>query len=557
MVLDYKDVSFSFNNRKARRRRQKLRLALMVFFALAVFLGFRYLQARLAVDEIQEMFLAGRLQEADNRLRAVADSFFQRNNIRELQALRELFNGHPDRAASQFGKLRQDNVSTALRSGQILEHFFDRGEYQQLTIYTDYLLPRGGDEALWFHALYQAAILNRSEAEKAMAGLSLSFRKAHDKALGLLTRFNRSLRLGRVDYLFDRNDVPLAYYDLQRRTTRSLIPGIDFGDFETQFIKGVRTFRLTLDARLQKQVALLFKDYFGTLVLLDLPENSVAVAYSKPRSFAAANAAFNEQFEPASIIKIITLLAYLRHGDAGMFPLVCPGVLALGNKVFYDLAPHKQVHDFSQALAQSCNFSFARMSLQVGFPRLADLLQRFFFNSPAFVDWFLKFATGSFNAHAEKDFQLVNLALGLKEISLTTVHAAVVAAIFSQNGQFFSPYLVDDAKNILGLGFYRHTVQPVRVLADDLDFLRVGKAMAAVVESESGTGHRARSSTVRLAIKTGTAGSSLQGLDVVVTGFFPVEKPRYAFAFRLEGAGMAELNGAFFLRDLLRILYPE
>ena len=52
MVLDYKDVSFSFRNRKARRRRQKLRLAVLAFFALAVFLGYRYLKAALAVAEI-------------------------------------------------------------------------------------------------------------------------------------------------------------------------------------------------------------------------------------------------------------------------------------------------------------------------------------------------------------------------------------------------------------------------------------------------------------------------------------------------------------------------
>ncbi len=39
-------------------------------------------------------------------------------------------------------------------------------------------------------------------------------------------------------------------------------------------------------------------------------------------------------------------------------------------------------------------------------------------------------------------------------------------------------------------------------------------------------------------------------------GFFPVEQPRYAFAFRLQGAGLAEFNGAIFLRDLVSSLYP-
>jgi peptidoglycan glycosyltransferase len=151
--------------------------------------------------------------------------------------------------------------------------------------------------------------------------------------------------------------------------------------------------------------------------------------------------------------------------------------------------------------------------------------------------------------------ELANLAVGLDSISLTTLHAAVLAAVFSQNGLLFSPYIIDDAKSILDLGFYSHKARPLRVLADDVNFSRVKKAMQEVVNNKNGSGRRAWSATVKLAIKTGTAGDRKQGLDALVLGFFPAEKPRYAFAFRLEGAGKAEFNGAYFLRDLLKILY--
>lgn len=554
MVLDYKDVSFSFSSRRARRRRQKLRLALLVFFTLAVFLGYRYLKAKWTVDEIQELLLADHLSEAERRLRDAAASLFQRGNIRELQALLGLFKGRLAEAGTQLHELQQAGVSTSLRSGQLLKYFFDRGEYLPLKTYTDYLLPRGGDETLWYYALCQAAFLNRGASEKAVAGLSLSYQKANSKALEVLSRFNHSLRLGRIDYVFDRNDRPLAYFDLQRRVTRSLVSGVDLGDFDARFKKGVCTFRLTLDSGLQRKVDLLFKDYFGTLVLLDLPENSIAVAYSKPKTPAGPNAALVERYEPASITKIVTLLAHLRHDADSLFPLVCRGPLALGGRAFFDSQAHGPVRDFSQALALSCNSSFARMGVAVGFAPLADLLQRFAFNSLGFTDWFLQFATGTFDSKIETDFQLAGLAAGMGGIRVTTVHAAVLAAIFSQSGQLFPPYLIDDAKNILGLGFYRHAARPLRVLADDLNFLRVRKAMVEVVENENGTGHRARSETVRLAIKTGTAGSSRLGLDAVIIGFFPAEKPRYAFAFRLQGAGKADFTGAFFLRDLILTL---
>jgi hypothetical protein len=557
MMLDYKDVSFSFRDRKIRRRRRRLRWLLLAFFALAAFLGYSGLKARAVVDDIQDLLLAGRLDEAEQRLQTAGSPFFQRGNFRELRALNELFHGRLEASAAQLDGLRRDRASTALRSGQMLKYFFDRGRSRELKVYTDYLLPRMNDEVRWFHALYQAAFLDPRSSEKAVAGLSASFRKANGKALDLLSGFNRSLKSGRIDYIFDRNELPLAYYDLRRRATRALVPGMDFAAFEAQFKNGFRRFRLTLDRELQKKVELLFRDYYGTLVLLDLPESSIAVAYSKPRSSGVPNAAWMEQFEPGSIVKVISLLAYLRSPGKGIFPLDCPGLLAVDGKIIYDLEKHGRVKDISQALARSCNVSFARMGWAAGFTALSDLLQRFFFNAPPFSDQFCSFATGRFDTRASDDFRLARLAAGLDGVSLTTVHAAVLAAVFSQAGQFFPPYLIDDAKNILGLGFYRHESRPRRLLADDLNFLRVKKAMAAVVEDEKGTGRRARSQTVRLAIKTGTAGSRSGGLDAVIIGFFPFEKPRYAFAFRLEGGGRSEINGALFLQGLLHILVPE
>jgi peptidoglycan glycosyltransferase len=377
------------------------------------------------------------------------------------------------------------------------------------------------------------------------------------KAVELLARFTRSLRSGRIDYVFDRNDLPLAYFDLRRRSGRALVPGMDFSPFEAQFKKGARRFRLTLDGGMQRKVDRLFSGYSGSLVLLDLPENAVTVAYSKPAAGLPADAAFSQAYEPGSIVKLISLLAYLRCGGAGIFPLECPGLLALGGGIVYDLEKHGRVVDVSQALARSCNVSFALMGKAAGAAVLTDLLRRFFFNDPGFRDQFCTFAAGRFATQAGADLPLANLAAGLDGITVTTVHAAVLAAAFAQNGQHFPPYLIDDAKNILGLGYYRHAARPRRLLSDDLNFLRVRKAMAAVVEDEKGTGRRLRGSTPRLAIKTGTAPNQAGGLDAIIIGFLPYDNPRYAFAFRLEGAGRAELNGATFLLGLLKVLYPR
>jgi hypothetical protein len=557
MVLDYKGVVFSFQNRQARRRRQRLKLLLLFLLAGAVFYGTRYLQTRMAVDKVQDLLLQGQVKEAVAKIEALAGSFFLRANNRELRALRDLFLDRLPQAEAQLADLTRERAATSLRSGRFQKYFIDRGEYPKLKIYTDYLLPRGGDENTWFYALVQAAFFNGAESEKAVARLSPAYKKNNFKALALLAAVNAGLRSGRVDYIFDKNDSPLAYFDIRQRRTHALLPGLDFADFDLQLKKGLSFFRLTIDGGLQRRIDRLFDGFFGSLLILDLPENSILAAYSKPRSSRALNAVFSEAYAPGSIVKILSLLAYLRQADQDLFPYFCPGQAVMGGKIFYDLVAHREVKDSAAALALSCNLSFARMGLKVGFRPLAGLLELFYFNSRPFSDWFLKFATGAFDRELRSASRLAELAAGSGEISLTTVHAAVLAAVFSQNGMLVPPYIIEDAKSILDLGFHSHSARPLRVLNDDANFGRVRKAMQEVVDNESGTGRRAWSATVNLAIKTGTAGDQQHGLDALLIGFFPAEKPRYAFAFRLEGPGLTQSAGVIFLRDLIKIMYPE
>lgn len=557
MVLDYRDVAFSFQKRKTRRRRQRLKLALLLLAVFALFCGYRFLRVRVAVEKIQDLLLGNRVNEADKKITELASSFFLRDHILELRALSDLFGDRLTQAQAQFYKLGQDRAATSLRSGQFQKFFFDRGEYAKLKIYTAYHLPRGGDENTWFYALVQSAFFNGSESEKAVARLSPAFRKSNAKALALLEKVNAELRRGRVDYVFDKNGSPLAYFDMRRRKTRSLLPGLDWVDFDRQLKKGLSYFQLTLDAGLQIEIGHLFNGFSGTLILMDLPQNSILAAYSKPRSPGSANAVFSETYEPGSIVKIVSLLAYLRQADQSLFPYDCPGQITLGKRVFYDGMAHKQVKDYAAALAVSCNISFAKMGLKIGSRRLASLLGLFYFNARPFADWFLEFQTGTFKKELTADFELANLAVGLNEISLTTVHAAMLAAVFSQDGLLFPPYLIDDAKSILNLGYHSHRSRPLRVLADDLNFRRVKKAMREVLNDENDTGRSAISAAADLAIKTGIAGDPEQGLDALAIGFFPFEKPRYAFAFRLEGAGKARLNGEHFLRGLVKILQQK
>jgi len=101
------------------------------------------------------------------------------------------------------------------------------------------------------------------------------------------------------------------------------------------------------------------------------------------------------------------------------------------------------------------------------------------------------------------------------------------------------------------MGFYNHKGELVHSFSDNALYHKVKTAMVAVVEDPYGTGKRAKVDFMRFAMKTGTSGKKDEGFDAIITGFFPAEKPRYAFAFRLEGGGKSELKGAQFVYDIL------
>jgi peptidoglycan glycosyltransferase len=308
---------------------------------------------------------------------------------------------------------------------------------------------------------------------------------------------------------------------------------------------------------MQKNVQRAFADFFGTFVLLDAHDGGIVAAYSKPKVPTSENAVFSEPYEPGSIVKVITLLAYLSSGTPDLFPVQCPGWMKAGDRIFYDSLKHGNVPSFEEALAQSCNLSFAKMGLTLGYPRLASMLRKFGFNGDDFHDLFLVFKTGKFAPAVNDDFELVNLSVGLNEISSTTFHAGLIAEVFARNGTFPEPFLIDSMRNVLNLGFYAHRMRIDRILPDAPTFAKIRKAMIEVVENENGTARRARLDSVRIAAKTGTAGDHQKGLDAIIIGFFPVESPAYAFALRLEGGGKAEFNGAHVLREFLRLLYPS
>ena len=127
-------------------------------------------------------------------------------------------------------------------------------------------------------------------------------------------------------------------------------------------------------------------------------------------------------------------------------------------------------------------------------PRLADLLQRFFFNAPAFSDRFLQLPhRHASTARPAMILQLANLAVGPgRNLRDHGPCRRPGGGLCRRTAGFSRPISSTTPKTSSVLAFISHDARPLRLLADDLNFMRVRKAMAAVVDNEKGTGRRLR-----------------------------------------------------------------
>lgn len=564
MAIDYKGVSFSFEKIRKIKRLKRIRIiGIVVVIILAYILVINFLDWG-KIKNIQELLLEDKIDGAAARLKKIHPSLFHPQTKKELKALIHLFSDEYSKAADILNTLGDGPTSVAFE--KFLNYFADRAEYRELGIYTDYLIKKSekiekGGELLFYKALYKTGVFDFQQSVETIGLMPPALRKKNEKALALVNKTNKRLQAGKIDYIFDINGSPLAYYDMAKKRTVSRAPGINFAAFSTDFEKSIKFYRLTLDMTVQQKIHRLFRDFNGTFLLLNLSDSSIAAAYSKPidKKKANINTVISETYEPGSILKLLTMFACLKFPEKvnGMFPFQCKGRWQMGKKVFYDWTTHNKVETCEDALAVSCNLAFAGIGVRIGVKKLGDIFNRFYFNSGPLKDLFLTFKTGNYNTSTAGDYRLANLSVGLNEVSITTFHSALISAVISQNGSIYDPHLIMNKKNLLDLGFYNHNLRLIDIFKENTIFFKIKSAMAQVVEGPGGTGRRSKVDFVKVALKTGTAGDKKLGLDAVLTGFFPVDKPQYAFAFRLERGGRAEWNGARFLKNFLTVFYQN
>ncbi|MFQ5719200.1 MAG: penicillin-binding transpeptidase domain-containing protein [Acidobacteriota bacterium] len=458
------------------------------------------------------------------------------------------------------------------RSGLDLDHLgrllCDRALYRAVMTFADHREATGGGQLpdLW----RAEAALADNDLEAATGWLSADRSAGNDpaRARRLAALLAARRRQGVAWSVFDRHDRPLLGRDGKNGALRTEIPELGPHPLSGDGVLHVLGDRdlggrvtLTLDLAYERAAHAALGGYAGAFVAIDPETGGILALVDHPSPGATGSPAVRREYEPGSIVKMLTLAAALdtQLDMDSLFPLNCTGNMTLDHKVFYDWTVHGMVAGIDAATAQSCNLAFAAIGLELGQARLDDTLHRFGFDAtPPGTDLDVVLGRTTEIDAGRPRLGLASRSVGLGTLTMTPLHVALVAAGLANGGVLMQPHLVASRTSLGGDAAYA-TTEPVswQTGTSPGSARRIGEAMLHVVTDPLGTGRRAAIDGLDFVMKTGTAGERRAGLNTVVLGWAPATDPVVAFGFVAEHAGKAELEGTRILRDFLTTVRNE
>ena len=418
-------------------------------------------------------------------------------------------------------------------------------------------------------ALYRAAANLATNHVDAAATAFRAIDRAHVdvKKVAALEQAIAERRAGSVPYVFDRNGAPIAAWRVASNdvvaTNAEFAPLIDTS--AGQLTIGANAARLgtnatldtTLDPAVQRAAVAALGSYRGSLVAIDPRTNEILAIASMRGNGKLANLALESQYEPGSVIKVLTALnAYQSGFDVtSMFPYTCKGDLLIDGRHFGDWLGngHGVLPSLDEALAESCNIVFADLGLRLGVDRLRAFMTAAGFDSQTDLG-FAKVPLGKTVGQIFNRYETGFYAIGLEHESINALHLAMIASMVANRGTLAQPRLLLARRSILGESSSASAPPPATRLASAAATEQVVRAMETVSTSPKGTGRRAKIDGLTIAMKTGTAGKRENGYQALIVCLAPAEHPTIAFGLIAESAGPAEYAGAKIARDFLTAL---
>jgi peptidoglycan glycosyltransferase len=253
------------------------------------------------------------------------------------------------------------------------------------------------------------------------------------------------------------------------------------------------------------------------------------------------NQATSERYPPGSIFKVVVSAAALASGDYTPDTVVpAPQQLLLPNtttqlKNFGDAACSSSGEQaLIDALTISCNTAFAQLGIDLGEDRVRQMAEAFGLDDQGFQ---MPLAVaGSTVGDVANDAELGVASIGQQNVVVTPMQAAMIASAVANDGTLMKPYLVDSIQAPdLTVVDQTDPEEMSRPSSSDVAG-ELTQMMTSVVESNNGTGRRARIDGVEVAGKTGTAENAGPDHNWFI-GFAPADDPKIAVAVFVRNGG--------------------
>jgi penicillin-binding protein A len=301
---------------------------------------------------------------------------------------------------------------------------------------------------------------------------------------------------------------------------------------------------IAIDPRTGAIQAMVSMPSFDPNPLVSHDKAAAAAAYNKlnkDEDQPLLNRAVAETLPPGSTFKTIITAAALQNGYEETTQIPAGATYSHNGAVIHnaedEVCPGSSI-SLKEALVESCNTGFAQLGVKLGADKVKKTAQAFGFEQDDLTvgdleDGGLAVAashTGSIaNADGSTDEgALAQSSIGQRDVRMTTMQGALIAATVANGGKQMRPYLVQQLLSPDRRSIYTADPQVLRTPING----QVASAMQDMMEGvvESGTGQRAAISGMKVGGKTGTA-QNAEGADP--HGWF------IGFAFNSKGEAVS------------------
>jgi peptidoglycan glycosyltransferase len=289
---------------------------------------------------------------------------------------------------------------------------------------------------------------------------------------------------------------------------------------------------LTLNARAQQAAVHALGDRAGAVVAIDPATGAILAMASSPSfdpnpvsshdpdKIRAAynklatddadpllNRAINDRYAPGSTFKVVVAAAALANGRTPQSLLDCPNAYVLpGTRTalhnFGNESCSAPKVTMQQALTQSYNTAFAKLGVDVGESAIRSTAAGFGIGTGDPLEVPLRVSPSSLGDIPD-DAALAQSSIGQRDVALTPLQNAMIAAAVSNNGVLMTPYLVSDVEAPDLTVLDRTQPEQLSTPVSPQVSAQLTQMMRSVVQN--GTGRSAQIPGIDVAGKTGTA----------------------------------------------------